>query len=221
MGPPPPTPPHPADAGHPLHLSEEQIAQRRRKLQKGWEVLQRFRAKNDETDPLSEEQRQRKVQKGREALQRFRATKDAKDRGAPGVAAHRFRATLEGRDNITGRFVAPVENPFKICAPPPCDETPWSLCAPPGSPESPVTRAAEAQILMETLVDPPPPARIQRVLDGSNCVLHRTLLRWNATTAVLTISLPTLLNPRWFDDSMKTLTLSLPLLNPIASCNSR
>ena len=119
----PPASQHPADAGHPLHLSEEQIAQRRRKLQKGWEVLQRFRAKKDETDPLSEEQRQRKVQKellkGREALQRFRATKDAKDRGAPGVAAHRFRATLEGRDNITGRFVAPVENPFKICAPPP------------------------------------------------------------------------------------------------------
>jgi len=84
----PPAPPHPADAGHPLHLSEEQIAQRRRKLQKGWEVLQRFRAKKDETDPLSEEQRQRKVQKGREALQRFRATKDAKDRGSPGVAAH-------------------------------------------------------------------------------------------------------------------------------------
>jgi len=80
----PPAPPHPADAGHPLHLSEEQIAQRRRKLQKGWEVLQRFRAKKDETDPLSEEQRQRKVQKGREALQRFHATKDAKDRGAPG-----------------------------------------------------------------------------------------------------------------------------------------
>ena len=51
------------------------------------------------------------MQKGREALQRFRATKDAKDRGAPGVAAHRFRATFEGRDNITGRFVAPVENP--------------------------------------------------------------------------------------------------------------
>ena len=79
MGPPPPAPPHPADAGHPLHLREEQIAQRRRKLQKGWEVLQRFRAKKDETDPLSEEQRQRKVQKGREALQRFRATKDAQD----------------------------------------------------------------------------------------------------------------------------------------------
>ena len=38
--------------------------------------------------------------------------------------------------NITGRFVAPVENPFKICAPPQCDATPWSLCAPPGSPES-------------------------------------------------------------------------------------
>ena len=88
IGPPPPAPPHPADAGHPLHLSEEQIAQRRRKLQKGWEVLQRFRAKKDETDPLSEEQRQRKVQKellkGREALQRFHATKDAKNRGAPG-----------------------------------------------------------------------------------------------------------------------------------------
>ena len=32
---------------------------------------------------------------------------------------------------------------------------------------------------------------------------------------------PTLLNPRWLDDSMRTLTLSLPLLNPIASCNSR
>ena len=76
-------------------------------------------AKKDETDPLSEEQRQRKVQKGREALQRFLATKDAGDRGAPGVAAHRICATLEGRDNITGRFVAPVENPFKICAPPP------------------------------------------------------------------------------------------------------
>jgi hypothetical protein len=82
---------------------------------------------------------------------------------------------------------------------------------------------------METLVDPPPHARIPRVLDGANrfkadifwCVLHRTLLRWNATTTVPTISLPTLLNPRWFDDSMKTLTLSLPLLNPIASCDSR
>ena len=148
---------------------------------------------------------------------------------APRVAAHRFRATFEGRDNITGRFVAPVENPFKMCAPPPCDATPWSLCAPPGSPESPVTHAAEAQILMETLVDPPPHARIPRVLDGANrfkadifwCVLHRTLLRWNATTTVPTISLPTLLNPRWFDDSMRTLTLSLPLLNPISSCDSR
>jgi hypothetical protein len=32
---------------------------------------------------------------------------------------------------------------------------------------------------------------------------------------------PTLLNPRWLDDSMRTLTLSLPLLNPIASCDSR
>ena len=106
--------------------------------------------RSDKTDPLSEEQRLRKVQKGREILQRSRATKDAKDRGAPGVAAHRFLATFEGRDNITGRFVAPVENPFKMCAPPPCDATPWSLCAPPGSPESPVTRAAEAQILMET-----------------------------------------------------------------------
>ena len=74
---------------------------------------------------------------------------------------------------------------------------------------------------METLVDPPPHARIPLVFDGANRVLHRTLLRWNATTAVLTISLPTLLNPRWFDDSMKTLTLSLPLLNPIASCDSR
>ena len=82
---------------------------------------------------------------------------------------------------------------------------------------------------METLVDPPPHARIPHVLDGANrfkadifwCVLHRTLLRWNATTTVPTISLPTLLNPRWFDDSMKTLTLSLPLLNPIASCDSR
>jgi hypothetical protein len=74
---------------------------------------------------------------------------------------------------------------------------------------------------METLVDPPPHARIPLVFDGANRVLHRTLLRWNATTAVLTISLPTLLNPRWFDDSMRTLTLSLPLLNPIASCDSR
>jgi hypothetical protein len=82
---------------------------------------------------------------------------------------------------------------------------------------------------METLVDPPPHARIPRVLDAANrfkadifwCVLHRTLLRWNATTTVPTISFPTLLNPRWFDDSMKTLTLSLPLLNPIASCDSR
>ena len=113
----PPAPPHPADAGHPLHLSEEQIAQRRRKLQKGWEVLQRFRAKKDETDPLSEEQRQRKVQKGREALQRFRATKDAKDRGSPGVAAHRFRATFEGRDNITGRFMAPLKTPSRYVPP--------------------------------------------------------------------------------------------------------
>ena len=75
--------------------------------------------------------------------------------------------------------------------------------------------------MMETLVDPPPHARIPRVLDGANRVLHRTLLRWNATTTVLTISLPTLLNPRWLDDSMRTLTLSLPLLNPIASCDSR
>jgi hypothetical protein len=74
---------------------------------------------------------------------------------------------------------------------------------------------------METLVDPPPHARIPRVLDGANRVLHRTLLRWNATTTVLTISLPTLLNPRWLDDSMRTLTLSLPLLNPISSCDSR
>ena len=81
---------------------------------------------------------------------------------------------------------------------------------------------------METLVDPPPHARIPRVLDGANrfkadifwCVLHRTLLRWNTTTTVPTISLPTLLNPRWFDDSMRTLTLSLPLLNPITSCDS-
>ena len=72
-------------------FTAKQISAQRRKLQK-----------------LSDEQ-QRKVQKGREALQRFCATKDAKDRGAPGVAAHRFRATLEGRDNITGRFVAPVE----------------------------------------------------------------------------------------------------------------
>jgi len=129
MGPPPPAPPHPADAGHPHHFNEQQIAQRRRQLQKGWETLQRFRAQKDKTDPLSEEQRLRKVQKGREILQRSCATKDAKDRGAPGVAAHRFRVTFEGRDNITGRFCAPVENPFKICAPPPCDATPWSLCA--------------------------------------------------------------------------------------------
>ena len=49
-----------------------------------------------------------------------------------------------------------------------CDATPWSLCAPPGSPESPVTRAAEAQILME---DPPPHAWIRCVLDGANRVL--------------------------------------------------
>jgi len=226
MGPPPPAPPHPADAGNPHHFNEQQIAQRRRQLQKGWETLQRFRAQKDKTDPLSEEQRLRKVQKGREILQRSRATKDAKDRGAPGVAAHRFRVTFEGRDNITGRFCAPVENPFKICAPPPCDATPWSLCAPPGSPESPVTRAAEAQILLETLVDPPPHARISRVLDGAKAdifwyVLHRTLLRWNATTTVSTISLPTLLNPRRLAASMRTPTPSLPLLNPIASCDSR
>ena len=166
------------------------------------------------------------MQKGREILQRSRATKDAKDRGAPGVAAHRFRVTFEGRDNITGRFCAPIGNPFKICAPPPCDATPWSLCAPPGSPESPVTRAAEAQILLETLVDPPPHARISRVLDGAKAdifwyVLHRTLLRWNATTTVSTISLPTLLNPRRLAASMRTPTPSLPLLNPIASCDSR
>jgi hypothetical protein len=32
---------------------------------------------------------------------------------------------------------------------------------------------------------------------------------------------PTLLNPRWPDDSMRTLTLNLPPLNPIASCDSR
>ena len=32
---------------------------------------------------------------------------------------------------------------------------------------------------------------------------------------------PTLLNPRWPDDPMRTQTLSLPLLNPIASCDSR
>ena len=113
----PPAPPHPADAGHPLHLSEEQIAQRRRKLQKGWEVLQRFRAKKDETDPLSEEQRLRKVQKGREILQRSSATKDAKDHCAPGVAAHRFRVTFEGRDNITGRFVAPLKTPSRYVPP--------------------------------------------------------------------------------------------------------
>ena len=114
-----PTPPHPADAGHPLHLSEEHIAQRRRKLQKGWEVLQHFSAtsEKDKTDPLSEEQLHRKVQKGREALQQFRVTKDAKDIAAPGVAAHRFRDTLEGHDNITGRFFAPDENPFKIVPP--------------------------------------------------------------------------------------------------------
>ena len=76
-----------------------------------------FSAKKDETDPLSEEQRQRKVQKGREALQRFCATKDAKDRGAPGVAAHRFRATFEGRDNITGRFMAPLKTPSRYVPP--------------------------------------------------------------------------------------------------------
>ena len=82
---------------------------------------------------------------------------------------------------------------------------------------------------METLVDPPPHARIPRVLDGANrfkadifwCVLHRTLLRWNATTTVPTISLPTLLNPRRLAASMRTPTPSLPLLNPIASCDSR
>ena len=74
---------------------------------------------------------------------------------------------------------------------------------------------------METLVDPPPHAQIPRVLDGADRVLHRTLFLWNTTTTTLTISLPMLLNPRWLDDSMRTLTLSLPLLNPIASCNSR
>jgi hypothetical protein len=74
---------------------------------------------------------------------------------------------------------------------------------------------------METLVDPPPHAQIPRVLDGADRVLHRTLFRWNTTTTTLTISLPMLLNPRWLDDSMRTLTLSLPLLNPIASCDSR
>jgi hypothetical protein len=134
----------------------------------------------------SEEQRHRKVHKGREALQRFRATKDAKDRGAPGVAAHRFRATLEGRDNITGR------------------EPSHSRCG-----------GANFDGNLGR------PASIRRVLNGANRVLHRTLLRWNTTTTVLTISLPTLLNPRWLDDSMRTLTLSLPLLNPISSCDSR
>ena len=123
----------------------------------------------------------------------------------------------------SGAFYSPSN---QICATPPCDATPWSLCAPPGSPESPVTRAAEAQILMETLVDPPPHARISRVLDGAKAdifwyVLHRTLLRWNATTTVPTISLPTLLNPRRLAASMRTPTPSLPLLNPIASCDSR
>ena len=123
----------------------------------------------------------------------------------------------------SGAFYSPSN---QICATPPCDATPWSLCAPPGSPESPVTRAAEAQILLETLVDPPPHARISRVLDGAKAdifwyVLHRTLLRWNATTTVSTISLPTLLNPRRLAASMRTPTPSLPLLNPIASCDSR
>ena len=117
MGPPPPAPPHPADAGHPHHFNEEQIVHRQRQLQKGWETLQRFHAQKDKTDPLSEEQRLRKVQKGREILQRSRATKDAKDRGAPGVAAHRFRATFEGRDNITGRFVAPLKTPSRYVPP--------------------------------------------------------------------------------------------------------
>ena len=36
-----------------------------------------------------------------------------------------------------------------------------------------------------------------------------------------TISTPTLLNPRWPNDTMRTLTLSLPLLIPIALCDSR
>ncbi len=60
-------------------------------------------------------------------------------------------------------FQAPISGGTHMC-----DATPWSLCAPPGSPESPVTRAAEAQILME---DPPPHAWIRCVLDGANRVL--------------------------------------------------
>jgi hypothetical protein len=96
----------------------------------------------------------------------------------------------------------------------------------PGSQRNVQGGQAEAQILMETLVYPPPHARISRVLDGAKAdifwyVLHRTLLRWNATTTVPTISLPTLLNPRRLAASMRTPTPSLPLLNPIASCDSR
>ena len=81
--------------------------------------MQHFSAtsEKDKTDPLSEEQLHRKVQKGREALQQFRVTKDAKDIAAPGVAVHRFRDTLEGHDNSTGRFLAPDETPFKIGPP--------------------------------------------------------------------------------------------------------
>jgi hypothetical protein len=36
---------------------------------------------------------------------------------APRVAAHRFRATFEGRDNITGRFMAPLKTPSRYVPP--------------------------------------------------------------------------------------------------------
>jgi hypothetical protein len=76
---------------------------------------------------------------------------------------------------------------------------------------------------MEPLVDPPPHARISRVLDGAKADIFLIPRRLAASMPGSSPDLhlhPTL-QPRQNDDSMRTPTPTLPPLNPIALCVSQ
>jgi hypothetical protein len=76
---------------------------------------------------------------------------------------------------------------------------------------------------MEPLVDPPPHARISRVLDGAKADIFLIPRRLAASTPGSSPDLhlhPTL-QPRQNDESMRTPTPTLPPLNPIALCVSQ